>query len=217
MNAPRQILALIGKDLRIEGRNRTTLAMTILVGVLVVVIFGLGAGGGAGVDAVTVLWAAYLLSGVLCAERTMACEHESDALEGLLLTPVDRGVVYLAKLATNLVLMAATAAVVTLAGVVLFGFDMQASPWAFALVVGLGLLGVAAVGTLLAAAVGRSGRGGSLLLLAMPLCLPVVVVSTRLAGGLGEGGGVQGVGVLIAFDVVYLAASWLVFEFLLES
>ncbi len=226
MSALRHIAFLVGKDLRIEARRRATLAMTVMVGVLVVVIFGLG-DRGPGVDAATVLWAAYLLAGVLCVERTMAVEHEDDAMEGLLLTPIDRGVVYLAKLVTNLLLMAVTTGVVTAAGVVLFGFDPGGAPWAFAAVVGLGLLGVGAVGTLLAAAVGGSGQaggrgGGTLLLLALPLCLPIVVVSTRLTGtleGAGGGGpgGAPGIGVLVAFDVVYLAASWLIFELLLDA
>lgn len=222
MNALGHIAVLVGKDLRIEARRRATLAMTVMVGVLVVVIFGLG-DRGPGVDAATVLWAAYLLAAMLCVERTMAVEHEDDAMEGLLLTPIDRGVVYLAKLVTNLLLMAVTAGLVTAAGVVLFGFDPGGALWGFAAVVGLGLLGVAAVGTLLAAAVGGSGRGGGALpLLALPLCLPIVVVSTRLTGaleGAGDGGpgGAPGIGVLVAFDVVYLAASWLIFELLLEA
>lgn len=213
---------LVWKDLRIEARSRSTVALTTATGVLLVAVLGLGGGGAAhraGSEAGAILWAALLFAGVLCVERTMAFEHEDDAIAGLMLAPVDRGTIYLSKLLTNLILMTIAAGVVAPVGIVLFGFDLSASPWGFALATALGLVGFAAVGTLLSAAVGGSRmRGGVLMLLALPLCLPLVVVSTRLAASLaGPGGASPGFGVLVAFDVVYVAASWLVFEFLLEA
>src|SRR5215471_7855270 len=106
----RQIALLAGKDLRIESRSRQTLGLVIVLGLLIIVVLGLGLGATnnvAGFSATAVLWVAYLFSGVLCFEKTMAVERNDSALAGLLMAPLDRGMIYLSKLASNLVLMLA--------------------------------------------------------------------------------------------------------------
>jgi heme exporter protein B len=220
--ALRHIGLLAAKDLRIERRGRETLGLVLVLGVLIVVVLAMGLGAGGAVDGVratAILWVAYLFAGVMCFEKTMAVERQDDALAALLLAPVDRGVIYLAKLCANLALMISVALVVTPVGVVLFRFDLSAAPLGFAAVMGLGMLGFAAIGTLFSAAVSSSRlRGGMLALLVFPLSLPLVIASTRVTTEMfgGAGGGTPGMGLLVAFDVVFIVASWLVFEFLLE-
>jgi heme exporter protein B len=219
----KQIAVLAGKDLRIEARSRQTLGLVTVLGVLIVVVLGLGLGAHenvAGFQATAVLWVAYLFAGVLCFEKTMAVERSEGAMAGLLLAPVDRGVIYLAKLLANLVLMLAVALVVTPAGVLFFGFDLSAAPGAFVLVVGVSMVGFAAVGTLFAAVVSSSRlQGGLLALMIFPVTLPLVIVSTRLLTGIfRDGHPLDGgtLGIIVAFDAIFLAASWLVFEWVLE-
>lgn len=224
-----QIAHLALKDLRIEARGRQTIGLVVVLGILIIVVLGLGLGGGAGVGgfgATAILWVAYLFGGVLCFEKTMAVERHDDALAGLLLAPVDRGAIYAAKLVTNLVLMLALAVVVTPVAIVLFHFDLAGHAPGFALVMLLGMTGFAAVGTLFAAAVSSTRlQGGLLAMLVFPLALPVVITSTQLMRRLfqdapqGEGGGGlagTGVATLVAFDVIFLAVSWIVFELVLE-
>jgi heme exporter protein CcmB len=219
----RQIALLVAKDLRIEARTRQTLGLVTVLGILIVVVLGLGLGaqqGGVGHRATAVLWVAYLFAGVLCFEKTMSVERHDGALAGLLVAPVDRGTIYAAKLISNLVMMLAVALVVTPAGVVFFGFDLSAAPGQFALVIGLSMLGFAAVGTLFAALVSSSRLAGGLLaLVVFPLTLPVVIASTQIMLGIfrdGQDLGGMALGVLGAFDVVFLAASWVMFEWVLE-
>jgi heme exporter protein B len=218
-----QIALLTGKDLRIEARGRQTIGLVVLLGVLIIVVLGMGLGTGramSGFGATAILWVAYLFGGVLCFEKTMAVERQDDALSGLLAAPLDRGAIYAAKLLANLALMAALAAVVTPVAILLFHFDLSAHPAGFALVMGLGLLGFAAVGTLFAAAVSSSRLAGGLLaLVVFPLSLPVVITSTQLMRTLfQDGGGLHpsGLATLVAFDVIFLVVSWLVFELMLE-
>jgi heme exporter protein B len=126
--------------------------------------------------------------------------------------------------------MLALALVVTPVAIILFHFDLSAAPLGFAKVMALGILGFAAVGTLFSAAVSSTRlQGGLLALLVFPLCLPLVLASTQIliamfserpdgsaaaaSGGTGAGGGVA---ILIAFDVIFLVASWLASELLLE-
>lgn len=221
--AVRQLVLLMAKDLRIEARGRQTMGLVVVLGILIIVVLGLGLGAGrpiSGFGATAILWVAYLFAGVLCFEKTFAVERSDDALAGLLMAPVDRGVIYLAKLLTNLVLIFALALVITPVAIVLFRFDLSAAPMSFALVMFLGMTGFAAVGTLFAAAVSSTRfQGGLLAMLVFPLSLPVVIVSTQLMRAVFEKGeplGAQGLATLGAFDVIFLVLSWLVFELVLE-
>jgi heme exporter protein B len=163
---------------------------------------------------------AYLFSGVLCFEKTMAVERSENALAALMLAPVGRGTIYLAKLTSNLALTLAIALVITPAGVLFFSFDLSAAPFTFAAVMALGLLGFAAIGTLFAAVVSSTRlQGGLLAMMIFPVALPIVIASTQLLihqfrDRLPVGG--MGLGVLLAFDAIFLTASWLMFELVLE-
>jgi len=173
-----------------------------------------------GFGATSILWVSYLFGGVLCFEKTMAVERHDDALAGLLLAPVDRAAIYASKLLTNLVLMFALAAVITPVAIVLFRFDLSMHPAGFAGVMALGMIGFAAVGTLFAAAVSSSRlQGGLLAMIVFPLSLPLVIISTQLMRRLFEQGEALGAGhvaSLVAFDLIFLTVSWLVFELVLE-
>ena len=224
MNIVRQIMLLVGKDLRIEARSRQTLGLVVILGLLIVVVLGLGLGAQenvAGFAATAVLWVAYLFAGVLCFEKTMAVERTDGAMAALLLAPIDRGVIYAAKLLSNLALTGAVALIVTPAGVLFFSFDLSAAPLAFALIVGISMIGFAAVGTLFAAVVSSSRlQGGLLALMIFPVSLPLVIVSTRLLTAIfrdKQAMDWQTVGILVAFDVIFIAASWVVFDFVLEA
>ncbi|MHC4106858.1 MAG: heme exporter protein CcmB [Planctomycetota bacterium] len=218
-----QTALLVSKDLRIEARGRQTLGLVVVLGVLIIVVLGMGLGAGrpvSGFGATAILWVAYLFGGVLCFEKTMAVERHDDALAGLLIAPVDRGVIYVAKLLTNLILMFALAIVITPVAIVLFRFDLSAHPLGFATVMLLGMTGFAAIGTLFAAAVSSTRlQGGLLALLVFPLSLPVVIISTQMMRALFERNqplNEMGLATLLAFDVIFLVVSWLVFELVLE-
>jgi heme exporter protein B len=220
--ALRQLLLLVGKDLRIESRGRQTIGLLVVMGLLIVAVLGLGLGAtaAAAFGAPVVLWVAYLFAGVLCFEKTMAVERSDGALAGLMIVPMDRGTIYLAKLLSNLTLMIAVALVVTPAGVVFFAFDLTAAPGTFVLVMSLGLVGFAAIGTLFAALVSSTRlQGGLLAMMAFPVALPLVIASTQLMIHRFRDGqpiDAGALGILVAFDAIFLTVSWLVFEWVLE-
>jgi len=218
-----QFSLLVAKDLHIEARSRQTLSLVLVLGILIIVVLGLGLGaqnGSAALNATTVLWVAYLFSGVLCFEKTMAVERSDGVLAGLLMAPLDRGLIYLSKLASNLILMLAVAAVVTPVGILFFAFDLSKAPGTFTGVMLLSILGFAAVGTLFSAVVSSTRlQGGLLAMMVFPITLPLVVASTQLMiratrDGVSPGG--TGIGILVAFDAIFLVVSWLVFEWVLE-
>jgi len=218
----RQLLLLIAKDLRIEARGRQTIGLLLVLGLLIVTVLGLGLGAtaAAGFGAPVVLWVAYLFAGVLCFEKTMAVERTDGALAGLMIAPMDRATIYIAKLASNLILMTIVALVITPAGIVFFSFDLSTAPGTFIIVMALGIVGFAAVGTLFAALVSSTRlQGGLLAMMAFPVALPLVIASTQLMLHRFRDGqpiDAGALGILVAFDAIFLSASWLVFEWVLE-
>lgn len=222
MQAIRQILHLTAKDLRIEARSRQTLGLVVVLGILIVTVLGLGLGvqQSGGPAATAVLWVAYLFSGVLCFEKTMALERHDGALAGLLLAPLDRGVIYAGKLLSNLVLMFAVGAVITPVGILFFGFDLSAHPLGFLAIMGMSLIGFAAVGTLFAALVSSTRLAGGLLaMVVFPVTLPLVISSTQMMSRLfAEAGQWNGraFAILLAFDLIFMVVSWLAFEWVIE-
>ena len=221
----RCMLILAAKDLRTEARTRSSTGVLVVLGILIVTVLALGLGparataGGAG-SAAAILWVACLFAGVLCFDRTMALERHDDALAALLMAPVGPGALFGAKLLANLALLGVLACVVTPVAVLFFGLDLSSAPVSSAAVMALSLVGFAALGTLFSAVSSAPAAPAGLLgLLILPLCLPLVLVSTRqLMDRLGSQPpqSAAGFGVLIAFDVIALAAGWLLFEAILE-
>ena len=109
-------------------------------------------------------------------------------MAGLLLAPIDRGVIYAAKLAANLVLMLAVAVVITPVGMLFFDFRLGAAGWGFVAVIGISMVGFAAVGTLFAALVSLTRlQGGLLALVVFPIVLPLVIASTQMVAKMFDG------------------------------
>src|SRR6185369_9814862 len=150
-------------------------------------------------------------------QRGFLLERENDCLAGLLSAPLDPAAIYAGKLAANVVLLGVTQAVV----VPLVGLFLHLDLWpvlaGLALVLALGNLGFAALATLFAAIAARTrAREVKLPLLLLPLLIPLLIgaiAATRavLAGGLGAAG--DGIAVLVAFDVVFTVAGWLLFTY----
>jgi heme exporter protein B len=117
-------------------------------------------------------------------------------------------------------LMLAVAAVITPVGILFFHFDLSSHFGGFLGIMGLSMLGFAAVGTLFAAVVSSSRlQGGLLAMVVFPLTLPLVVTSTRMTAQLYMGGGGadgKAFAVLLAFDLIFLVVSWIAFEWVIE-
>ena len=93
--------AILWKDLRIELRTRESAPAMALFSLTVFVLFhfGLRRNSIDGALASGVLWVTVLLAAVLGVNRLFAAEREERALDGILLAPIDRTAIYLAKAA----------------------------------------------------------------------------------------------------------------------
>ncbi|MCB9532191.1 MAG: heme exporter protein CcmB [Myxococcales bacterium] len=214
----RQLAAIAGKDLRIELRAREILYTATLFSVVVIVVFlfsGFGDSGETRRAAPGVLWVTIAFVGTLVFGRTFQREREQNAIAGLLLAPSIVGPLFAAKLLVNLALLGAIELIVVPVVTVTFGVPLAAVGGAVALVVALGTLGFAALGTVLAASLSTLRLREVLLPIVLyPLCLPLLLACVKatqlLVAGDGLGAARGWLSIVVAFDVLYLALSrWL--------
>jgi heme exporter protein B len=168
------------------------------------------------------LWLGFVLSGVLGLGRGFLVERENDCWEALLLTPGDKSAIYLGKLASSLVLMLVVEALVLALFVLFFNLDLMPVLPGLALVIVLGTVGMAAVGTLFAAMTAQI-RARELLfpVLLLPVLVPVLLGTVKATEALLAGEPLAAVAhwlkLLVAADVVYLVVGVLTFDVILEG
>ncbi len=176
---------------------------------------GEGAGAAPGL-----LWVAYVFAAVLGMNRGFALELENEALAGLALAPVDRGWIYLGKFLANVLLLGIAQATTAVFFAVLFDVDLLGVAAPFLGVALLGAIGLSAAGTLFAGiAVRTRYREVMLPLLLFPLLVPLLVGAVQATASLLEGEGVDGsaLQLLAVYDAVFLIASTILFEYVLDE
>jgi len=204
--------ALARKDLLLELRARDTLPAMLLfvVSALVVFHFVLPTGS-SDLAAVGLLWVALLFTALLGLSRAFAAEREQRVIDGLVLAPSDRSAIWLGK-AVSILVFLMIAEVIALPAFALFFRHVGG-----ALVGGVVLadLGIAAVGTLLAAmAAATRARELLLPLLFLPLAIPIVV------GGVGAsvaGDPSRYIGLLGLYDALFAIICWASFEYVVTE
>ncbi len=219
------MLAILWKDLRIELRTKETLAALLLLGLLTLLVLSFAFDPTSPLReaaAPGVLWVAMIFAGTLGMNRALVRESEHDCLQGLLLAPLDRGTIYLAKVAANLLFMAAVQIILLPLFVFFFNLPLWTTALRLAPVLLLGLLGFAAIGTLFAAVSLRTrAREVMLPLLMLPLAAPLLIAGMQASAQLLRGDALTAVGHWInlvgAFDAVFLVVGWLTFEYVVEE
>ena len=154
MTYARRAWIVLWKDLLVERRSKEQLNALLFFCLLLLFIFQFALGPDREQRAAVLpglLWLGFVLAGLLGLGRSFLAERENDCWEGLRLSPGDKSAIYLGKLAGNCVLMTAVEIIL----VVLFGVFYDVDLWTpaapLALVLALGTVGLAAVGTLFAA------------------------------------------------------------------
>lgn len=211
--------ALAAKDLRVEFRSRTAILSALVFVVLAFVVFNFGRDPTAVPNvalAPSVLWVTFTLAAILALNRAFHLELENQALDGLLLAPIDRSSIYLGKLIANLVFVA-TFELIGVPLLMLF-FNVQLLPHLapLALLIALATVGFVAVGTLFSAMTVRT-RFAELLLpvLLLPfMILPLswgVQATVRLLAGrpLSEIAG--WLNMLAVYDIVFVTLALFLF------
>jgi len=216
---------LLWKDLLIELKSRETIISMFLFSVIVILIFNFAFEGD--IKTITklspgLMWTTFLFFGVLGLNRSFTLEKENNSLQGTLLAPVDRSVIYLSKFISNLIFVL----FVELISLPLFAiflnvnlFENFSNLW---LILLLGTIGFISVGTLFSAiSVNTKMREVMLPLLLFPISTPAFIASVKCTSAILRNRPIETysnwLGILILFDVVFFVTSFLIFEFVVEE
>jgi heme exporter protein B len=216
---------IVRKDLAIELRTGEMASSMFLLALLMVLIFAftleperlVGPEFLAGLS-----WTTLLVAGTLALNRSFVLEREAGGLTGLALAPIDRGSIYLGKAIGNLLLLLVAGGVLLPVIAILLGTRGLAPTMVLPLVLLLGVVGIAAIGTLCAAIASRTRAREVLLpILMFPLLAPLLIGATRATAGalVGESAAeLQSWLLMLAgFDIVFATSGWLSFDYILEE
>ena len=219
----RAVGAVVWKDLAAELRSRELLSAMLVFALLVILIFNFALE----LDIATrqtvtsgVLWVTFAFAGTLGLNRSMAVERDRGCLDGLLLAPVDRSALYFGKSIGNLAFMLIVEAIVLPAYSILYNVNLF-HPGLIGVVL-LGSIGYSAVGTLLASmAVQARTRDVLLPILLFPVVLPVLISAVKATNavllGLEAAELWPWLNLLIAYDVIFTAVAFMLFDFVVEE
>ena len=221
MRFGRIVWLVLRKDFTVEVRSLEIAYTMLFFAVSCVLIFAFALvqegrppeGGAAGI-----LWIAIAFAGTLALGRTFERERQSETLRALLLAPAARPAIYVGKLLGIVALLVGAEMILVPLVALLFQAPLLERPLWLAIVLVLGTLGFAAVGTLFAAMLVRARSRDVLLpVLLYPITVPVIIAGVRATAALLQpevDASVIGfwLALLACFDVVFVTLALWTFE-----
>lgn len=217
------VFAILQKDISAEFRSRELLSAMLVFSLLVILIFNFALELDVKVrQSITagVLWTTFAFAGTLGLNRSMAVEKDRGCLDGLLLAPVDRSVIFFGKMLSNLTFMLIVTVIIlpvysVLYNVNLFRLDLLG-------VILLGSIGYSAVGTLIAAMTVQTRTRDVLLpVLLFPIVISLLIAALKVSNGLLNGAEFSEISaplnLLIAYDVIFISIAFMVFDYVVEE
>ena len=221
----RKVLTIVWKDIVAELRTKEMFSAMFVFAVLVIVIFNFAfdlrvSGERVRQVAPGALWVAFAFAGILGLNRAFVLEKDRGCLDGLLLAPVDHTAIYFGKMLSTLLFMLVVEALMLPVFTAFFGvnlFDLR-----LVLVLLLGTIGFAGVGTVLSAMTAQTRAREVLLpILLLPVAAPVLIAAVKATAGILDGlptGDIaRWLQLLIAFDVIFPAVAFMTFDFVVKE
>ena len=219
----RAIWAIVKKDVVAELRSKEILSTMLIFVLLALFVFNFAFD--LRIDNVRqvapgVLWVAFVFAGILGLNRSFVLETDRGCLEGLLMTPVDPTVIYFGKMIGNVIFMLAVEVIALPIFSVLFNLTLLR--FDVVLIVLLGTIGFAGVGTLFSAMTANTRAREVLLpILLFPVALPAIIAAVKATAGVLDGLPLAEVGnwlnLLVGFDIIFIAVAYMTFEYVVES
>jgi heme exporter protein B len=221
----RNIIAILYKDIIIELRTKELLSAMFTFAILLLVIFNFAFSLSTELikfAAPAILWVSFTFAGVLGLSRSFAIEKEGNSIMGLLLTPVDRSVLFFGKMIGNFIFVIIVELIILPLFSLFFNFSFTDIILPLLLVIILGTIGFVSVGTLFSAvALNTKLREVLLPILLFPIVIPVIISSVKLTGSIIEGDSIlfndSALQILISFDLIFIATCAVTFEYVLEE
>ncbi len=227
----RQFKAMLRKDIVMELRTKEMVTSMGIYSLLTMVIYQVALSqSGSAFDprqiAAGLLWLSFVFTSMLGLNRSLVHEQDQGCLEALLLSPVDRPVIFFAKAIGNLIFLTIVQVLMVPVFAFLFlqGGSYAGDLWMIPIALTGGSIGIAGIGTLLATmSVNTKGKDFVLAVLFIPLMYPLLLacVSATSAAVLGGDGYVQqfwsSMGLVAGYDAIMLAAAYALYEFILGA
>jgi heme exporter protein B len=216
-------IAITWKDMLSELRTKEIVSSVLVFTLLVIVIFNFAFGASQEMMKLVapgILWVTFAFAGVLSLNRTFISEKEQGCLEGLMVCPISREVIYVGKMLGSLLFMLIIEAIAL--PIFAFLFNLPVLSLQLITITFLATLGFVAVGTLFSAlAVNTRAREMVLPILFLPVVVPIIISAVQATGAAlsGESWGAlfSWLQIIVAFDVIILVVSFLIFAFIIEE
>jgi heme exporter protein B len=224
MPGPRATFALLGRELRVELRTRELLNATIVFALIIVILFSFAfepASSEARRLGPGLLWIAFLFAGSLMLNPCFAREQVNDTLSGLRMAPVPGFAILAGKMLANFIFLSVTEIILVPVFTMLYNVSLWGVAGRLTLVIALGTMGIVVTGTVFSA-VSAQARMRELLLplLLLPVLAPLLIAAVGATASLfAEQPSLDRAwfAFLAGFDIVFLTASWLLSDYLLEE
>jgi len=213
------------KDLTIEFRTRSAFFSAVIFALLGLVIFYFAWDPTA--VAVTdlapgVLWVIFTFSGLLGLHRSFGVESEDHAIDGLLASPISREAIFIGKALANLIFVAAVQLIAIPALMLFYNLPLGDVAGPLIAIAVLAAIGLVAVGTLFSAMAVNTRLAELLLpMLSLPFFVPIVIAASqstaKLLSGRPVGEAAAWIKLLVAFDIIFVAACTLAYPFTVDD
>lgn len=224
MSDARAALIILGKELRLELRTRELLSATVIFALIVVVLFNFAFDPSAADSrryGAGLLWIAFLFAGSLMLNPSFARERSNDTLDALRLAPVSPFAILSGKMMANFLFMSLVEVTLVPVFSILYNVSLLTVALRLILVIALGTAGLVITGTVFSA-ISAHARMRELLLplLLLPILAPLLIAAVEATASLlNDPPDLDRTWVtfLAGFDIVFLTASWLLSDFLVEE
>lgn len=225
MRAVKQIWAILHKDLLLELRSKEIITSMLVFSLIVIAVFNFIFDPGSEQIRTTapgILWIAIIFASNLGLSRSFAREHDNALMQGLLLCPVDRSLIYIAKVIGNVVFITIVQIISLPIMVVLFDLYIGSVLLPLLLILFLGTLGFAGIGTIFSTiSANTKSREVMLPILLFPVAIPIILAATKgttyLLNGRDFAEVWSWIRILIGFDIVFLILCFILYEYVLEE
>ena len=217
------IKTMVWKDLLLELKSKDVIISIVSFALLALMIFNFAFGSSsqlASLIAPGAIWVSITFAGVIGLNRLFVIEHDQGSIVGLLLTPVSRDSIYFGKMLSMFIFL--TISEIILLPIYAILFNTSITHPIFLLIVVLGTIGFASLGTLFSAmAVNTRSREIMLPVMFLPIVMPILIGSVVASANILDGGGwsdaARGIHIIIVFDVLSLVVSPLLFEQIMQE
>jgi heme exporter protein B len=212
----RQVLVIMGKDLRAELRTKEAINASLSFALVVLLLFSFAfdpseettreiSGG--------LLWIVFAFAGTLLLNRSFARELGNDCLDALISAPIPGSALFLGKALANYVLVLAVELIALPLFGVFYNVRWTSQFWQLMMVIALATWGMTVTGTIFSAlTVNIRLREVMLPILNFPILIPALLGAMQLTSALVAGNPITAANdswlkMLIGFDVMYTAVS----------